>query len=329
MRVEVLRACPLTCAHCSAFAAPRHPLALPLARTLDLVSEFARLGGRRLTLTGGEPLEYVGFDEVVARARREGLAVRVFSSGVVWQAGVRTSVPPGRLAALTRVVDTLVVSLYSPDPVRHDAVTGVDGSFDLTVETVRAALALGLRTELHFVPTRLNRHELPGLAALAVALGVPRISVLRFVPQGRGAHGQDRLTLDQAGYRALRDTVLDLRSAHPGLEIALGSAHAFLGLEGCGPCTAALDQLLVEADGRVAPCSAFGDFRLPGDHDNVLSASLRDVWGRSRLLGAVREAHRVAPGCTGCLAQKALSTGRLDPRDPDPLNLGADAARVA
>ncbi|GHF65978.1 radical SAM protein [Deinococcus metalli] len=329
LRVELLRGCPLMCAHCSAFAAPHHPLALPLRRTVELISEFAQLGGRRLTLTGGEPLEYRGLDEVVAHTRQEGLELRMFSSGVIWDSGVRSSVSEDRLAALLRAEDTLMVSVYSSVPERHDQVTRVRGSFELTMQTIRAALSLGRRTEVHFVPTRLNVHELPGLVDLVARLGLPRISVLRFVPQGRGATGVEGLSLDREGYRALRHVVLRLRALYPGVDIALGSAHAFLGLKGCGPCTAAIDQLVVGADGHVSPCSAFGGYSAPDDHGNVLSESLGEVWQHSVLLQAVRGAHHAAPGCTGCLAQKALAYGRLDPLDSDPLEVDAIPTKVA
>src|SRR5437667_6539184 len=83
LRLELMRGCPLLCAHCSVSAAPNHPLQLPMDRVLALLEEFAVLGGRDLTLTGGEPLMYPRLDEVLVKASTMGLATRLFSSGVL------------------------------------------------------------------------------------------------------------------------------------------------------------------------------------------------------------------------------------------------------
>jgi radical SAM protein with 4Fe4S-binding SPASM domain len=319
LRIELLKACSLRCSHCSAFAAPHHPIALSALRVLSLMDEFKAMGGERLTLTGGEPFQYPDLDRVVERAHALQLRLRLFSSGVVETAGTLQSIARHRLQTMLQPSDTVVFSVYSTQSQIHDHITRTPGSLEMTLQTLRRARSLGIQAELHFVPTRLNFHELPALAELALAERLARISVLRFVPHGRGIQNAAGLMLTTADYLHFIAMVSKLRQQFPELELVLGSAHQLLDPEGCGPCTAALDQLLVESDGRVSPCSGFGNFRPGDDAENVLETPLSEVWDRSTFLNTVRQAHQSAPGCTGCLAQKAINSGRIDPRDLDPL----------
>lgn len=56
LRIELGLDCPLRCRHCSANAAPGHPLALGTEIVRRLIAEFAAMGGEEITFTGGEPL---------------------------------------------------------------------------------------------------------------------------------------------------------------------------------------------------------------------------------------------------------------------------------
>lgn len=319
MRVELLRGCPLLCTHCSAHAAPHHPLQLPLERALTLIDEFAELGGQGVTLTGGEPLTYPGLEAVLRRCREWFLRVRLFSSGIVFDQNERVAAIR-ILDQCAPFIDSVAFSIYAADPNIHDTITSIPGSLYLTLAAVRHTVALGLDVDMHFVPTRLNYRNLPVLVELAARLRVPRIVILRFVPHGRGKSKEAELSLDMQAHHWLRDTILELRGRYPSVILYVGSAYNILGLDAPCPCTAGVQQLVIEADGRIAPCSAFGNFHVREDgFDNILQHPLRVVWERSLYLERVRHALRMVDVCSGCLAQKTVLSGRIDPSVQDPL----------
>lgn len=321
LRLELGLDCPLLCLHCSAYAAPGNPLTMPTDLAERLLREFAALGGKEVTFTGGEPLVRPNLATLLEQACTLRLETVLFTSGVVYGEAGPTAAPGAQLAALAPVLGRAVFSVYSLDPTAHDAVTRTPGSLELTRQAIFRSVEVGVRTELHFVPTRANYREFPSLVREAAALGVRAIRVLRYVPQGRGRINQDALRLrpDQQHElsRLLRQT-----AGADRVEVRIGSGFGYLVGE-APPCGAALEELVVGPNGRVYPCSGFSAFRGEGAIENVRDMPLAEVWRYSPYLRAVRDmlAAREAQhtGCaTGCLAQKAAATGRLTDAVDDP-----------
>ncbi len=319
IRIELLRGCPLACTHCSAFASPSHSLELSPERVLALLGEFANLGGHRVTFTGGEPLIYLQLPKILHRCYDYGLHVRLFSSGIIFSKGLRYAVEQTTLEQLSPYLDAIDYSLYAARPDFHDSVTGFHGSHSLTVEAIRRTITVGINATIHFVPTQKNYRDLPALFELATQLGVQQVSILRFVPHGRGRARANQLTLDHQAHEWLRDTIIDLQGSTSRVKLHVGSAYNHLGHQDVKPCTSAIDQLVVMANGTIAPCSAFGNFFVDDDFGNVLEHPLHIVWKHSAFLQQVREALRIGGNCRGCLAQKAISSGRIDPFIEDNL----------
>ena len=101
---------------------------------------------------------------------------------------------------------------------------------------------LSLSTELHFVPLSCNYTELVPLAILARELGINAISVLRFVPQGRGREIESqKLNADQN--RLLKVNIESLRK--DGYNIRTGSPYNFLLLNDQPQCCAGIDRMTI------------------------------------------------------------------------------------
>lgn len=325
LRVELLRDCPLHCRHCSAYAAPGHPWLLAPERVERLVDEFVELGGQEITFTGGEPLLYPELRALVQHCAAQQLRVRLFSSGVVACADQPQPVSLATLQELAPFVAGIDYSVYAAEARYHDQLTGVRGSLSATIEAIRRTRAARIGAVMHFVPTSSNYRELPALVALAAALGVARVGILRFVPQGRGKQSASSLALDPSAHTWLRHTIIELQAQYPSVQINVGSAYNLLGVKPPKPCRAGIDQLVVFADGSIAPCSAFAHVVEHDTAGNILAHSLREVWTESLYLKQVRAALAVQPTCSGCLAQKTLQAGRIDPFAQDPLLLLAPA----
>ncbi len=326
LRLELALDCPLRCLHCSATAAPGHPLAMPTDLPARLVREFAAMGGQEVTFTGGEPLVDRRLPVLLAEAAGHGLAVVVFTSGIVHARNTwadRAAAGLEALVALAPASPRAVFSLYSVNPAIHDAITQTPGSLMLTREAIRRTVAAGIRAELHFVPTSSNYRDLLPLAREAVELGVRAIRVIRYVPQGRGQAHRDTLRPNAAQQVELRD-LLRAAMALDGIEVRVGSGFGYL-LDGAPPCSAGADELVVAADGRIYPCSGFAAYRGAEAIGSVLEVPLADVWRDApylramRVIHATRAARHHAGGChDGCPAQKALATGRLTDVISDP-----------
>jgi radical SAM protein with 4Fe4S-binding SPASM domain len=330
-KIEVTYRCDLNCIHCSSDARPSNTLELTRDDCLRILSEAGKMGAKDVAFSGGEPLLWPHIFDVVAAAANHHLTVTVYTSGNA-DNFKQTAARLHHFGA-TR----FVFSVFGATATNHERVTRKAGSFERTKASMRDALAVGLTTELHFVPMSGNYRELSEIARLAHQLGASRISVLRLVPQGRAALVRGR-ALNRVQNLELRRLIETLRKKHGNEFVRTGSPYNFLILNDRPACCAAIDRLIIGPDLRLYPCDAFkriGASELVRTEDwcSLAHASLADCWAKSLYLEAVRtylttdfeapcDSCKFLEQClSGCLAQKAITYCSLA-KKPDPDCLG-------
>lgn len=197
--VEILTRCSLRCVHCSANAAPERMELLPRSSLRKALAQLGILS--EVFLSGGEPFEHPELPGLAAEARRAAEAVAVYSSGVRMtsrghRALTTTEIGDVKAAGVSRID----LSVYASTADRHDEVTTLPGSFDITLETARRLRALGLPFGLHFVPIGDDGTQFRAVCEMASQLGACRLHVLAIAPQGRGKFLNPRIdpsTLEQ------------------------------------------------------------------------------------------------------------------------------------
>ncbi len=337
LKIELTQECPLACIHCSTNSSRKQRSSLPEAVVLRLLREGAELGVRKVVLTGGEPLVSATLPKAVQLARSLGIAVTVYTTGIVDNS--LTPMPASLAVSLAALgLNRFIFSIYSDRADVHESITRY-GTHRATLSAIRTAIATGLPVEMHFVAMQRNFRDLPGVVNLAESLGVETLSVLRFVPQGRGRTIAGRDDLSQEDFRSLAETIIRLRTEHPSLVIRAGSPLNILGI-GHTPCNAAQDVLVINHRGDIFPCDAFKNVRFLDDRwGSVLYSSLTEVWRQSLFLNKVRQVLAAEKGSTcqscswsrscqsGCLAQKVVREGWESTDQPDPACLLAGEAR--
>ncbi len=180
---EITRACALACRHCRAEAVP---LADPLQLTFDEGVEFLRQipeFGKpmpQLILTGGDPLARPDLYELIDEARRLGIGV---------------SITPAATPALTREVlvklrqhgvEGLGLSLDGSRAELHDAIRGVPGTFDRTMDAMRWAREIGMPLQVNTLAAAETADDIPAVYELLKSVGVARWSLFFLISVGRG-----------------------------------------------------------------------------------------------------------------------------------------------
>jgi cyclic pyranopterin phosphate synthase len=139
LRISLTERCDLRCAYCypRGGAQPAASDILSGDDAADIAEAAARVGIRRVRLTGGEPLLRDDLEQIVARLR----AIPGLCDIALTTNGQRLAARAARLAAagLARVN----VSLDSLDPDTYSAVTG-GGDLSLVLRGIDAALSAGL-----------------------------------------------------------------------------------------------------------------------------------------------------------------------------------------
>ncbi len=279
--LELVQACPLMCTHCSSNSTPYATTALPPSIILGVLRESVALGLERLALGGGEPTTADTFWIAIEEARGFGLRLKTYTSGVRFGRDTQVPIPfsedfVNRLADVPELV--VVFSVYAASPSIHDAITGCSGSLGILRNSLLSCLERGVETEFHFVPMRLNFYELPGVVALAQRHAVRRVSILRFVPQGRGACSRERLDLSSSQNKELARVIAACRASVPEVTIRTGSPFNDLLPGNNVACRLGVDKLIVQPNGDVVPCEAFKRYPLSQWRTNVHTMSVSAIW---------------------------------------------------
>jgi radical SAM protein with 4Fe4S-binding SPASM domain len=315
LKIEITNRCLLNCLHCSTCAHANLNSFLPLSTMEDLIFQAQELGCHRICFSGGEPLLHPDLLSLFERVSSGGGISRLYTTGIVDVA------PPSEITSrkLTELkasgLSHLVFSLYSARPSVHDSITLVPGSFAATVRAMKKAIQLDITTEIHFVAVSKIIKELPLLADFAERMGVRKISILRFVPQGRGEQSASELVPGPDDLKNLRNIIRNLREQKFNLTFRLGSPFNFLLLNSPTPCTTGSDRMLIDADGFAYPCDALKQVKAADKNNNVLEHSLSQILENAPLFQLVRNAAipQACQSCSdykyclgGCLAQRLL-----------------------
>jgi MoaA/NifB/PqqE/SkfB family radical SAM enzyme len=275
LRLELTRACPLACAHCSVVAGPKRAEEMPTEQAIRITREFASLGGREVILTGGEPLIYSGLDTILETILSLGIAPSIFTMALGWGAQPITC---ERARKLAMYGPTVWVSLHG-DSTTHDRLTGRVGSREATEEGVGTLLAAGVQVKATCVATPETITRLAEAAEACKRLGISELRVFVVVPQGR-AKSHKRLELWD--HHAIDDAIA-AAAAVSGPVVRLGqSADATLR----GRLLPATSDIVVNWDGWVSNTHA--EEPAPSWHpfDNAFDHPLIDVLRRSPRLNS-------------------------------------------
>lgn len=325
LKIEVTHNCPLQCIHCSSESSTANVTEMIWNDFEKISSEANLLNVKEIAFSGGEPLTWTRIFDAVSVVSQNGIKTILYSSGNI----------PNIQNVFQRLKDsklnTAIFSMYGSSKGFHEKITRVKGSFQHTINAIKACISTGIECEIHFVPMSVNYRELSRVADLAKQLGISKTSVLRLVPQGRAAANYE-LVLSHAQNMELRKIILSLRET--GHDIRLGSPYNSLLLTQNPKCYSGVDRLTIGPDLRIFPCDAFKhigpvDLGVSAELSSLKKCSLLESWKDSPFLNKVRSylssdypdecsECNFLPKCnSGCVAQKYYQHGYLaKTRDP-------------
>lgn len=325
IKIELTKDCPLSCIHCSSNASSGNPVQLTREAVLSLVSQAAELHVKSIVFSGGEPLLWPWIVDAVMACNIHGLYSSIYTTGINL-----TNDGAKEIIELTKNgLDKVIFSLHSPFKNKHEGITKTLGSFDKSVAVMQELGENHIEREIHFVPLKLNYKHLAKLIELAQDLGISKVSILRFVPHGRG------IILKKSHEMLMHKETVELRKlilVCKGLydvNIRLGSPYNILILNEGVDCIAARKTLYIGPNGNIYPCDAFKNIEpakigLNDPYNNILKHSLNECWERSEYLNTIRR-YLTTPfeePCShcfyleqcksGCLAQKVIEQESIE-----------------
>ena len=305
---ELTTACGLACRHCRATA-------MPDAAPGQLSTRGVPVGARRHRhvrsaaaahrVHGGDPLRRPDLDLLIRAAGDRGI-------GVSLAPAVTPDLTFERLAEVQRAgIQAISLSLDGSDPVRHDGLRGVPGTFDLTMTALDWAAELGLPVQVNTLVTDVTAADLPAMYELLSTKKLLRWSLFFLISVGRGSTLSEMAPVDaerlmrwlydlakEAPFQVKTTEAMHYRRVavrrmrHEGLteeQIEASSVGRGFGIrDGNG-------IVFIAQDGVVNP-SGF----LPLPLGNVRERSLVDIYRNHPDLLAMRDVHALKGRCGRC-----------------------------
>jgi len=287
LTIELTQRCPNRCVYCSTEGGPDATTHLDTATVCRVLTEARELGATTAAISGGEPTLHPGLPDILQHGHSLGLKLRLYSCGV------SDTYEPLSLDILDTVRATrtqLILGIPSFRASTYRRIARSEATVRQPIDTIERAQSLHLKVEAQHTPLLLTVAQLPTYVECARALKLTQVSLLRFVPQGRGAAARPELELTDG----LTQRITAFAS---GAGVRLGAP--FLGAAGCQ----AASRLLIQPDGRVLPCEALKGVWEPFTLGSVHDAPLQKLWASTSRTTAL-QALPTAP----CPAQQLYST---------------------
>lgn len=286
--IEVLQRCPNKCICCSSWSSLDKTEALDFDTICGIVDDAVELGAEQINVSGGEPFLRTDIISIIDYIKSKGLKIRLYTSGIYYSQGFH-SIPDTLLEAIAGKVDTLIFNYETAISNLYAKIMGtVPGNLLLIEETIKTATNLGITVEAHLVPMKCNYREIPQTLERAYSLGVSKVSLLRFVQQGRSVENVEVTVLAKEEEEALKEMLKELSRKY-GDQLRIGKPYRS---EKFSTCRTGTIRLAVRYDGFVFPCGAFKDGMMAFKGfapENIKEKSLSEIYRDSKYIKAVRE----------------------------------------
>ena len=288
MTVELTYRCVEKCVHC--YIENAKPFCEKDELTFNDYKNFLRqareMGCVKVLLTGGEVLLRKDFCDIAEFAVKQGFIVDIYTTGI----GLTDEIFE-RLCALN--LNSVSFSLYGGDSASHDAITGIQGSFDKTLKAMLMFRSTGIETFIKCVAMKQNFDALEGLYKLANRLKI-FLSVSTKILSG---HELKRSKDYRLGDADLYEKFFALDAKYRQLKIQTDSQENSDKIYYKHVCSAGLNSLLVDPFGGVHLCGGFLK-----SLSNVREESLQSIWKKVNV-AARKKIPRfcdMTPACKTC-----------------------------
>lgn len=178
-------------------------------------------------------------------------------------------------------LDKIVFDFQAWNRKKYNIMMGTTDSFDLFTTSLAKSSKYNFYKDAHFIPTKQNYKELPDIIEILNYCRFDSLSLLNFVPQGRGKLNQELLLMGTKEYEEFKEIYNKQKEIFNGV-IRVGIP---LLSDNTHKCTAGFSKMVIKYDGTVLPCPAFKEydkkvleslgFPTPNIYENLESIRIR------------------------------------------------------
>lgn len=200
--------CNLGCLHCCEEAGHKLPDEMDRDEIFNFLTQIVDLNIPYVALSGGEPLLHPIFFEICEFLSNNNISLKVETNGEFIDAEIA-----GIFARLK--VRSVQVSLDGATALAHEKLR-LGGDWNKAIAACRLLIKEGVNTEIVFVPTKFNIHEIDEVIDLARALGVYGVYTGKMMRIGRAAKNWEILCPCDGEYENFFAVLKDKIAAYDG-----------------------------------------------------------------------------------------------------------------
>ena len=292
MDLAITYRCNNKCIHCYA-GGPRETKEMTTEEWKRVMDKLLKLGIPHVVFTGGEPTMRDDLPELVAYTQKIGLV-----SGLVTN-GRRLRDDAYFNSLVDAGLDHVQITVESHDPKVHDKITGVEGSWEETVEGLKNAIASPIYTLSNTTLNQYNVKDILKTVDFLSSLGLKQFACNSLIYSGKAPEVAKEFALDEASLEPIL-TKIRSHAVKLGMEFTwytpteycvLNPLQLELGIKSCSACRI---SMCIEPDGTVIPCQSY--FAPLG---NILRDGWKKIWNHP-LCVDIRARKYVPEKCIGC-----------------------------
>lgn len=310
---EITKRCLNNCLHCSSCSNSAGGQQIDYETICRTIDDMPRIGVERVCLSGGEPFLHSDLEKIVMYIKNKGMEINIYSSGIVEKNGKISAVSVEKLLKLKEYgLSKIMFNVQSSNEEGYDRITGTKERFSILKKSIRNTAHVGIYTEIHFVPMKLNMEDIDGIIQFAKDYNMNTVSFLKLVPHGRALINKELIQLSSEETIKLRDKLNRIKSSkiRIGIPLSLDFESDF--------CHAARSKLYIKFDGAVYGCEAFKYIQQLDDSaneiqpDNIFDTNLFDIYSNSEYLRVTQKFidkySSLNSKCESCPVQKYLES---------------------
>jgi radical SAM protein with 4Fe4S-binding SPASM domain len=269
---EITFACNMRCLHCGTAAGNKRPRELTDDETYHVVDELAALGGRIVTLSGGEPLMRKNWREIARRFIKSDIKTGIISNGYLFNEKI--------VEDLVDIGFNNVGISFDGTKKTHNYIRQRPESFKRAHKAMELMTAAKQRYCAVSQISNINVGELDQIREILVDVGCPQWRIQMTTDTGRMSK-DFVLGLDK--YPAFIDKILEFKKKNDEIEIDIGENIGYFGCRGMEisegdpylGCYAGTRVLGIESDGTIKGCLSMPEEFVEG---NIRDSSLTEIW---------------------------------------------------
>ena len=297
VKIELTNKCSRNCKHCSSSATSdnKNLKELDFNHVSKIIKEAKLMGVETIVFTGGEPLMYNRLPELVKLTSSLGMKSIIYSFAYRKDQTLkqyRSLIENGLNKIIYSLADTFTdeeeLSTYEKEEF-----------FDKVFEESNATLGFHYAVSKDSIG-RLNKVINQTIQTFDNKKYFDKISLLRFVPHGKGTNDMD---LSREELLSIKDLYLNSKNQS---RIRLGSPWNILGIEN-SPCIIADEIMIIVFDGIAYPCDSIKYFTELGISGNIREKSLSEMYN-SEYFTNIRNLN-VSNSCSSCNQYNICKSG--------------------